>query len=235
MMHDDGHSWKLYTETKSYCWVHWESVCSNSSSQVVPDRSTTCKICIHVYVMYICMYHGCRQYPIIIKTSSCRNMSSSLLRSCVWALLCFHPQRHLSGVNVDNCKSLTGLATTFVLWLWAIAYQSRDGLCDILYQSLLVDNADTRWEQRCSNETSNRQGDIFHPDFLEGKQMFLSGTLLQVSISAIGHHKWDLLHSQEKPKKMIDTIPWSPCGWRAFLPHDSRDVWNIYGLNTIWK
>ena len=45
----------------------------------------------------------------------------------------------------------------------------HDALCNILFQNLLVDNAGTRTEQRCSSESNDRPGDIFHPGSLEGK------------------------------------------------------------------
>ena len=48
----------------------------------------------------------------------------------------------------------------------------HSAMCDVLYQNLLVDNAGACREQRCSSESSDRPGGVFHPDFLQGKAYF---------------------------------------------------------------
>ena len=48
----------------------------------------------------------------------------------------------------------------------------HNALCDILYRYLLVDNAGSRREQCFSSESNDRPGDVFHPDFLQGKAAF---------------------------------------------------------------
>ena len=35
-------------------------------------------------------------------------------------------------------------------------------LCDVVFHTLLVDNSDTRREQRCSFRDGSRQGDVYH-------------------------------------------------------------------------
>ena len=45
-------------------------------------------------------------------------------------------------------------------------------LCDIVYYALLEDSADIRWEQGVSGESVSRPGDVFHPDFHNGRPTY---------------------------------------------------------------
>ena len=45
----------------------------------------------------------------------------------------------------------------------------HDALRDVVFHSLLLDNTSTRREQRISGDSSDRPGDIYHPDFSDGK------------------------------------------------------------------
>ncbi len=40
---------------------------------------------------------------------------------------------------------------------------------DIIYHALLVDNEGAQLEQRCGQDSNSRPGDIFHPDFADGR------------------------------------------------------------------
>ena len=48
----------------------------------------------------------------------------------------------------------------------------HSALCDILCQYLLVDNAGSCREQCFSSKSNDRPGDVFHPDFLQGKAAY---------------------------------------------------------------
>ena len=41
--------------------------------------------------------------------------------------------------------------------------------CDVIFHALLLDNSQTRHEQRCSGESNSRPGDTYHPDFSFGR------------------------------------------------------------------
>ena len=48
----------------------------------------------------------------------------------------------------------------------------HDVLCNMLFHSLMMDNAGVRREQTCSAQSNSRPGDIYHPDFLHGKPAY---------------------------------------------------------------
>ena len=48
----------------------------------------------------------------------------------------------------------------------------HDALRDIIWHALLTDNSEVKREQRCSSHNHHRPGDIYHPDFLDGKPGF---------------------------------------------------------------
>ena len=45
----------------------------------------------------------------------------------------------------------------------------HDALRDIIYHALLVDNEGAQLEQRCGPDSTSRPGEIFHPDFADGR------------------------------------------------------------------
>ena len=50
----------------------------------------------------------------------------------------------------------------------------HDALRDIIYHELLVDNKGGQLEQRCGPDTNSRLGDVFHPDFADGRPGYLT-------------------------------------------------------------
>ena len=44
----------------------------------------------------------------------------------------------------------------------------HDALCHIVFQALLQDNSQVKWEQRLFGSSAACPGDIFHPDFADG-------------------------------------------------------------------
>ena len=54
----------------------------------------------------------------------------------------------------------------------SLRIRRHDALCDTVYHWLLVDNSGVRREQRCSSQSMDRPGDVFHPDFSNGKAAY---------------------------------------------------------------
>ena len=53
----------------------------------------------------------------------------------------------------------------------------HNALCDIIWHALLIDNKAARREQTCSGSSRARPGDIFHPDFADGRPAFFDVTV----------------------------------------------------------
>ena len=68
----------------------------------------------------------------------------------------------------------------------------HDALRDIIYHCVLTDTKEARIEQRSNRENLKRPGDIFHPDFLEGKPTYFdvlirNSRLPQFTINSATH------------------------------------------------
>ena len=50
----------------------------------------------------------------------------------------------------------------------------HNALCDLIYYALLEDNLDVQKEQKMSEESAARPGDIFHPDFYNGHPTYIN-------------------------------------------------------------
>ena len=50
-------------------------------------------------------------------------------------------------------------------------------LRDVLFQYLISDNSDCKVEQGCSSNNYKKPGDLFHPDFLDGRSAFFDITV----------------------------------------------------------
>ncbi len=48
----------------------------------------------------------------------------------------------------------------------------QDAVCDVIYHRLLKENADTRREEGCSTLSFDRPGDVYKPDFSQGKPAY---------------------------------------------------------------
>ena len=53
-----------------------------------------------------------------------------------------------------------------------LCIRHHNTLCDIIYYALLEDSADVHWEQGVSGESASRSGDVFHPDFHNGRPTY---------------------------------------------------------------
>ena len=85
----------------------------------------------------------------------------------------------------------------------------HDTLSDVRFHALLVDNANCRREQRCSSDNSTRPGDVFHPDFDQGRPTYFDLKVrnsLQLSyIVQAAHHAMLLLRQRLERKKKSNT------------------------------
>ena len=48
----------------------------------------------------------------------------------------------------------------------------HNAISEVIWHALLVDNRDSKREQKCGGESNNQPGDVFHPDFLKGRPTF---------------------------------------------------------------
>ena len=88
----------------------------------------------------------------------------------------------------------------------------HESLCDIVYHSLHQDGPLVRREQRLSGASQDRPGDIFHPDFLNGKPTYFDLTVrnsLQpgiINLSSISAGVAGLQGEQSKDSKYANTV-----------------------------
>ena len=54
----------------------------------------------------------------------------------------------------------------------SLRIKRHNAISEVIWHALLVDNRDSKREQKCGGESNNRRGDVFHPDFLEGRPAF---------------------------------------------------------------
>ena len=53
----------------------------------------------------------------------------------------------------------------------------HNALCELVFEALHIDNPGTKRESRCSSDDNSRPGDIFHPDFTQGKAAYFDLTV----------------------------------------------------------
>ena len=64
----------------------------------------------------------------------------------------------------------------------------HNALCDIIYYALLEDSAHVRREQGVSGESASRPGDVFHPDFHNGRSTYFDISLRSAVHSGVISH-----------------------------------------------
>ena len=69
----------------------------------------------------------------------------------------------------------------------------HNALCDIIYYALLEDSADACREQGVFGESASRPGDVFHPDFHNGRP-----TYFDISVKS-ALHSGVITHSASSP------------------------------------
>ena len=64
----------------------------------------------------------------------------------------------------------------------------HNALCDIIYYALLEDSADVCREQGVSGESASRPGDVFHPDFHNGRPIYFDISVRSAVHSGVISH-----------------------------------------------
>ena len=107
---------------------------------------------------------------------SCLLMSLLLQYGSGWESRCFLLLRHLSlcscGQHIDTFGDHLlgcgfGLERT----------RRHNALAKVIFQALVVENRDVMRKMRCNGSTESRPGDVFHPDFLEGRPAYFDVTV----------------------------------------------------------
>ena len=105
----------------------------------------------------------------------------------------------------------------------------HDTLSDVRFHALLVDNANCRREQRCSSDNSTRPGDVFHPDFDQGRPTYFDIKVrnsLQLSyIVQAAHHAVAAAETGEKEKEQHH---------EAHAGYSNRKCFSSFGMRNLW-
>ena len=105
----------------------------------------------------------------------CFNMSLLLPSGFGLAFLCFP----IFLTRSDVCGSIIDSHGDRLLGCGYDSALNRchNALCDIIWHALLIDNKPARREQTCSSNSKARPGDIFHPEFVDGRPAFFDVTV----------------------------------------------------------
>ena len=134
------------------------------------------------------------------------------------------------------CYDLLSYSRTESDTKWRI--RRHDALCTILWHALSQDNPDVRREQRCSGNSQSRPGDIYHPDYTDGKPTFFDVSVrntLQASTinhasttagfaSAEGELQKDNKHKEEVERSGAAFIP---------LVVETLGLWSSFAKTTL--
>ena len=114
----------------------------------------------------------------------------------------------------------------------------HNALCDIIWHALLIDNKAARREQTCSGSSRARPGDIFHPDFADGRPAFFDITVRNtvqakyVCEAAEMAGAAAMAGEMEKDYKHEDSV--LKCGGQFFpLAVESFGFWTPTSLQTL--
>ena len=114
----------------------------------------------------------------------------------------------------------------------------HDALCDTVFHALIVDNSGCRCEQCCSSDINSRPGDVFHPDFQQGRPAYFDITIrnsLQSSyirLSAREAGAAALAGESEKDDRHQEAVERTGC---MFFPLavETLGVWSPNSLETL--
>ena len=114
--------------------------------------------------------------------------------------------------------------------------QRHDALRDIVYHALRMDNPGVRTEQRCQGDHQDRPGDIFHPDFQDGRPAY-SMSLCVIPSSLLS---WQRVPSAQVSQRKLVRLPRTctmPQLWSRLEECSFRWQWNrlAYGLHTALR
>ena len=107
----------------------------------------------------------------------------------------------------------------------------QDALCDIFYHCLLKENSGTRREQRCLTQSFDRPGDIYHPDFTQGRPAYFDVSIRnsfnpsQIIIAANEAGAAAKFGESEKDDRHDENV--TACSRRSFLPFGGGNLWSM--------
>ena len=118
--------------------------------------------------------------------------------------------------------------------------QRHDALRDIVYHALRMDNPGVRTEQRCQGDHQDRPGDIFHPDFQDGRPAYFDVTVrntLQPAFLAEGAIRPGVAAEAGEAAKDLHHAAAVEQAGGVFLPLavESFGVWTPHSLETLKK
>ena len=117
--------------------------------KAVPNQNLGLSMLQHEFIIAIRIWLG-----IPLFTDS----SDSL--SCVCGSIIDPHGDHLLGCGYDSALN-----------------RHHNALCDTIWHALLIHNKAAKREQTCSSNSTARPGDIFHPDFVDGRPAFFDVTV----------------------------------------------------------
>ena len=114
----------------------------------------------------------------------------------------------------------------------------HNALCELVFEALRIDNPGTKRESRCSSDDNSRPGDIFHPDFAQGKAAYFDLTVrnsfqhsyLLSSASTAGTAA--AAGELEKDIRYLETVEASGCSFYP-LAVESFGVWTPSSLELL--
>ena len=105
----------------------------------------------------------------------------------------------------------------------ALSNRCRNALCDIIWHALLINNKAARREQTCSSNCKARPGDIFHPDFVDGRPAFFDVTA----------------RNTVQAKYVCEAAEMAGAAARAGelerITNTSNRYWNVEDCSTLWR
>ena len=118
--------------------------------------------------------------------------------------------------------------------------QRHDALRDIVYHALRMDNPGVRTEQRCQGDHLDRPGDIFHPDFQDGRPAYFDVTVrntLQPAFLAEGAIRPGVAAEAGEAAKDLHHAAAVEQAGGVFLPLavESFGVWTPHSLATLQR
>ena len=119
-----------------------------------------------------------------------------------------------------------------------IAYQKHNALRDVLFQYLISDNSDCKVEQGCSSNNYKKPGDLFHPDFLDGRSAFFDITvcnsLLPRFIAIATTYPGEAADAGEREKDLKHDDDVLQAGSQFFpLAVEALGMWSPQSLETL--
>ena len=114
----------------------------------------------------------------------------------------------------------------------------HNALRDVLFQYLIYDNSGCEVEQGCSSNNYKKPGDLFHPDFLDGRSAFFDiavrNSLLSRFIAIAATHPGQAADAGEREKDLKHDSDVSQAGSQIFpLAVETLGLWSPQSSETL--